>query len=53
MLQVRLLAEFLVEYPAQNMCRRAGMYCGGGQDEGAGTGLLCPCLDEVYENILL
>ncbi len=53
MLQVRLPAEFLVKYHAQNSRRRAGMDCGGGQDKGAGAVMLCPCLSEVHENILL
>ncbi len=53
MLQVQLPAEFLVQYHAQNMQGNARMDCGGGQEEGAGTVILCHCLGEVHNGILL
>jgi hypothetical protein len=51
-LQVRLLAEFLVEYHTKNTRVRAGVNGGGRQDEGAGAVMLCPCFGEVHKDIL-
>ncbi len=53
MLQVRLPAEFLVEYLSSNMHCWAGIKCEGKRDEGAGAVVLCPYLGEVHKEILL
>ncbi len=53
MLQVRLTAEFLVKYHAQNARRKARMDCGGWQNERAGAVVLCLCLGEVHKDMLL
>jgi hypothetical protein len=51
--QVRLPAEFLVEYDAQYTSRRARMDCRSRQNEVTGVVVLCPCFGEVHKDILL
>jgi hypothetical protein len=53
MLQVRLPAEFLVEYHTKNTRSEGGMNSSGKQNERAGTVVLCTCLGEVHKDILL
>jgi hypothetical protein len=50
---VRLPAEFLVKYHAQNTRIMAGLERGGGQDNGSGAVMLCPCLGEVHKDIVI
>ncbi len=53
MVQVRLPAEFLVEYDAQYSSGRDRMNRRSRQNEGTGVVVLCPSFDEVHKDILL
>ncbi len=52
MVQVRLPAEFLVEYDTMNTSRGTRVDRRRWQNEGARMVVLCPCLGEVHKDIL-
>ncbi len=53
MLQVGLLAEFVIKYHTQNRHRLAGNDLRGGPNKVAGADVLCTCLSEVHKDICL